>query len=180
MFTVKLALGMAAVAVIVILLSTAGLSRSGDGAPSPAQEQALAAVERRIEQRLRSHLLAQVNDMTPGFKDKVCVCVCVCLCVFVSFGHAVDGVLNLAAVCRLQAFPPVIQLDTEHQKRILVTGGAGFVGSNLVDVLMQQGHVVYVLDNLFTGRRHNIEHWIGGSSLLPRLRCPLRPLCSFF
>ncbi len=46
--------------------------------------------------------------------------------------------------------------------RILVTGGAGFVGSNLVDVLMQQGHIVYVMDNLFTGRRRNIEHWLGG------------------
>jgi nucleoside-diphosphate-sugar epimerase len=40
-----------------------------------------------------------------------------------------------------------------------VTGGAGFVGSNLVDVLMQQGHIVYVLDNLYTGRRKNIDHW---------------------
>jgi hypothetical protein len=45
--------------------------------------------------------------------------------------------------------------------RILITGGAGFVGSNLTDVLMQQGHIVYVMDNLFTGRRCNIEHWIG-------------------
>jgi len=45
--------------------------------------------------------------------------------------------------------------------RILVTGGAGFVGSNLVDVLMQQGNIVYVMDNLFTGRRRNIEHWLG-------------------
>ena len=45
--------------------------------------------------------------------------------------------------------------------RILVTGGAGFVGSNLVDVLMLQGNIVYVMDNLFTGRRRNIEHWLG-------------------
>ena len=42
--------------------------------------------------------------------------------------------------------------------RILVTGGAGFVGSNLVDVLMAQGHDVTVIDNLSVGRASNIEH----------------------
>jgi UDP-glucuronate decarboxylase len=47
------------------------------------------------------------------------------------------------------------------QKRILVTGGAGFVGSHLVDRLMLQGHQVIVLDNFFTGRKRNIQHWIG-------------------
>nr|CDS31414.1 UDP glucuronic acid decarboxylase 1 [Hymenolepis microstoma] len=41
-----------------------------------------------------------------------------------------------------------------------VTGGAGFVGSHLVDALMSQGHNVTVLDNLFTGDRRNIEQWM--------------------
>jgi UDP-glucose 4-epimerase len=42
--------------------------------------------------------------------------------------------------------------------RILVTGGAGFIGSNLADVLMEQGHEVTVLDNLSVGKVSNIDH----------------------
>ena len=42
--------------------------------------------------------------------------------------------------------------------RILITGGAGFIGSNLVDVLMEQGHEVIVIDNLSVGKASNIEH----------------------
>src|SRR5262245_34048901 len=44
------------------------------------------------------------------------------------------------------------------QKRILVTGGAGFVGSHLVDRLLGQGHKVVCLDDLSTGHTHNIQH----------------------
>lgn len=58
-------------------------------------------------------------------------------------------------------YPPTTTLAADEQKRILVTGGAGFVGSNLVDRLMAQGHEVTVLDNFFTGRRENVEHWMG-------------------
>jgi len=42
--------------------------------------------------------------------------------------------------------------------KILVTGGAGFIGSNLIDVLMEQGHAVTVIDNLSVGKASNIEH----------------------
>jgi UDP-glucuronate decarboxylase len=42
--------------------------------------------------------------------------------------------------------------------RILVTGGAGFIGSHLCDRLVAEGHHVVCLDNFFTGRRENIEH----------------------
>lgn len=43
-------------------------------------------------------------------------------------------------------------------KKILVTGGAGFLGSHLCDRLLEQGHEVICLDSFFTGRRENIEH----------------------
>ena len=56
-------------------------------------------------------------------------------------------------------YPPVKKLASNEKLRILVTGGAGFVGSNLVDRLMREGHEVTVLDNLFTGRKKNLEHW---------------------
>ena len=42
--------------------------------------------------------------------------------------------------------------------RILITGGAGFIGSHLSDRLLSEGHHVVCLDNFFTGRRDNIEH----------------------
>lgn len=45
-----------------------------------------------------------------------------------------------------------------HQKRILVTGGAGFLGSHLCDRLIQEGHDVLCLDNFFTGTKRNILH----------------------
>ena len=41
-------------------------------------------------------------------------------------------------------------------KKILVTGGAGFIGSHITDALLQKGHEVHVLDNLSSGRRENL------------------------
>ncbi len=44
--------------------------------------------------------------------------------------------------------------------RILVTGGAGFIGSHLIDRLMAQGHEVLCLDNFYTGHKRNIVKWL--------------------
>jgi UDP-glucose 4-epimerase len=45
--------------------------------------------------------------------------------------------------------------------KILVTGGAGYIGSHLVDALIVQGHEIYVIDNLSTGKIDNIRHLLG-------------------
>lgn len=41
--------------------------------------------------------------------------------------------------------------------KILVTGDAGFIGSNVVDAYIKEGHDVVVVDNLFTGKRENLN-----------------------
>ena len=46
----------------------------------------------------------------------------------------------------------------DSRQRILVTGGAGFLGSHLIDRLLERGHEVVCADNLFTGSKRNIEH----------------------
>jgi UDP-glucuronate decarboxylase len=46
----------------------------------------------------------------------------------------------------------------DSRKRILVTGGAGFLGSHLIDSLLSDGHEVLCIDNLFTGTKRNIDH----------------------
>ncbi len=48
------------------------------------------------------------------------------------------------------------------RKRILVTGGAGFLGSHLCERLLNDGHDVICLDNYFTGSKKNIVHLLDG------------------
>jgi len=47
-------------------------------------------------------------------------------------------------------------------ERVLVVGGAGFIGSHLVDVLMERGVEVVVFDNLSSGSLENIRRWLDG------------------
>ena len=51
-------------------------------------------------------------------------------------------------------------MEENKKKKILVTGGAGFIGSHLCKVLIDQGHNVICLDNLFTGSKDNISELI--------------------
>lgn len=53
---------------------------------------------------------------------------------------------------------PASHHSSPSVKRILVTGGAGFLGSHLCDRLVEQGHDVICLDNLFTSQKSNINH----------------------
>jgi UDP-glucuronate decarboxylase len=50
------------------------------------------------------------------------------------------------------------------RKKILVTGGAGFLGSHLCERLLEQGHEVFCIDNLLTGSKENIEHLFHSSN----------------
>ncbi|MEM9028953.1 MAG: UDP-glucuronic acid decarboxylase family protein [Pseudomonadota bacterium] len=52
-------------------------------------------------------------------------------------------------------------MNVATDRTILVTGGAGFLGSHLCDRLIADGHDVICLDNFFTGSKRNIEHLIG-------------------
>ncbi len=53
---------------------------------------------------------------------------------------------------------------TSTKKRVLVTGGAGFLGSHLCERLLAQGHDVLCVDNYFTGRKDNIAHLLGNQN----------------
>jgi nucleoside-diphosphate-sugar epimerase len=50
--------------------------------------------------------------------------------------------------------------EEKNVASILVTGGAGFIGSNISEALLALGHRVIVLDDLSTGRRENIDHLV--------------------
>jgi UDP-glucuronate decarboxylase len=53
-----------------------------------------------------------------------------------------------------------IYVSKRENMRILVTGGAGFIGSHLIDRLMEDGHEIICLDNFYTGKKHNLLKWL--------------------
>jgi UDP-glucuronate decarboxylase len=55
-------------------------------------------------------------------------------------------------------------MDGLQMKKVLVTGGAGFLGSHLCDRLLSEGYDVLCVDNYFTGRKKNIKHLIASSN----------------
>ncbi|KAL7632564.1 UNVERIFIED_CONTAM: hypothetical protein RMT77_017131 [Armadillidium vulgare] len=80
--------------------------------------------------------------------------------IFDKINHLEKKIKNLESRT-VKTYPDVKFLNYKDRKRILITGGAGFVGSHLVDRLLLEGHEVMVVDNFFTGRKRNVEHWIG-------------------
>jgi UDP-glucuronate decarboxylase len=56
------------------------------------------------------------------------------------------------------------QRNYNYQKRILITGGAGFLGSHLCERLLLEGHDVICLDNFFTGTKRNISHLLDSNN----------------
>lgn len=78
---------------------------------------------------------------------------------FVSIGGGPKGVGMAGEVVKISATSKREGgQSAPSEKRIIVTGGAGFVGSHLCDRLIAQGHNILCVDNLETGRMANIEH----------------------
>ncbi|MEJ1222363.1 SDR family oxidoreductase [Sediminicola sp. 1XM1-17] len=57
----------------------------------------------------------------------------------------------------------IMDINLDPNKSILITGGAGFIGSNLCEALLKNGNVVTCLDNFATGKRENIAHLLPNS-----------------
>jgi len=56
-----------------------------------------------------------------------------------------------------------------HPRRVLVTGGVGFIGSNVVDDLLARGHTVFAVDDMSSGREENLHHALDAGAQLEKL-----------
>src|SRR5215210_1216885 len=77
----------------------------------------------------------------------------------------VCGALPLCRLARL-SYPgagEIVVRTYNVRKRVLVTGGAGFIGSHLCERLLGEGHDVLCVDNFFTGVKDNIERLLGNA-----------------
>ena len=79
----------------------------------------------------------------------------------VASSHLHGNPTNTNSRTERKMYPEVQKISRRDRQRILVTGGAGFVGSNLVHRLLREGHYVIVVDNFFTGRKDNLHQWLG-------------------
>jgi len=77
------------------------------------------------------------------------------------YNHKLKTIKNFPALTLCSLIPWTVNTLLNVTTHLQITGGAGFVGSHLVDALMKSGHEVTVVDNFFTGRKKNVEHWIG-------------------
>lgn len=73
------------------------------------------------------------------------------------FGPSEHRALRLVGRSGLQENENSVDM-TYNARRVLVTGGSGFLGSHLCERLLEQGHEVLCVDNFFTGRRSNVGH----------------------
>ena len=85
---------------------------------------------------------------------------------FRRLAHGGSGAVNLTRLGRLRVDPASLGnrgnlVNDSKPKRILVTGGAGFLGSHLCDRLIESGHDVLCVDNFYTGTKHNVAHLHG-------------------
>lgn len=137
---------------VVLAVYTIGVPLGDEGSENAELQARIAELSERVkksEELLNSHG-ASVQDSKFGMEQ------------------AQQEILNLQKEIRslknstsVKTYPTVKVRNEFDRKRILITGGAGFVGSHLVDSLMREGHEVTVIDNFFTGRKKNVEHWLG-------------------